>query len=187
MFKLLTEESRQKVTREYGVRRIIVIFMSLIVVFVIGIIGLLPSYILSNARQDDVLEWARITGSTGQDRDVLDLQAWLTEINLRLQTLSPELDTDRPSDLVKKILDQKIAGVDITSLSWIKSKDKKIVLSVSGTALDRQILVAFQNRINTSGYFSEVVLPISNLVRDRDIDFQIKFSPATSTQSLQTP
>ncbi|MDO8569625.1 MAG: hypothetical protein Q7R89_02520 [bacterium] len=176
MFKLLTEEERYKVAHEYVIRRAIVILCALILVAAVGIAGLLPSYVLSNARQNEALERTRIMNSSGEKGDKLELQTWLKETNHKLQVLSPVLDTDRPSDFIDRILDQRITGVSITSFSWARAKDK-ITLSVNGVALDRQSLIVFENRIRSSGSFSEVTLPISNLAKDRNIDFQIKFSP----------
>ena len=115
-----------------------------------------------------------MSGSVEREDDAL-LQAWLEETNRKLQVLSPTLDTDRPSDFIEKILDQRVAGIIITGFSWVKVKDK-ITLSASGVATSRQSLITFGNRINASKDFSEVALPISNLAKDRDIDFQIKFS-----------
>ena len=175
MFKLLTEEERRKVAHEYAIHRAIVMLLALIGVFVVGIIGLLPSYVLSNARENEALERTRImSGSVEREDDAL-LQAWLEETNRKLQVLSPTRDTDRPSDFIAKILDQRVAGIVITGFSWVKVKDK-ITLSASGVASSRQSLITFGNRINALKYFSEVALPISNLAKDRDIDFQIKFS-----------
>ncbi|MDZ4206107.1 MAG: hypothetical protein U1C12_02785 [Patescibacteria group bacterium] len=176
MFKLLTEEEGRKVAHEYAMHRAIVILFALILVLVVGIIGLLPSYVLSNARENEALERTRIMGGSGQRGDDVTLQVWLGEINRKLQVLSPALDTDRPSDFIEKILDQRITGIAVTGFSWARTKDQ-ITLSVNGVATSRQSLIVFENRINSSGYFSEVTLPISNLAKDRDIDFQIKFSP----------
>lgn len=186
MFKLLTEEERQKVAREYVMRRAIVILSAFILVLVVGIIGLLPSYILSNARQNEVSERMRVMGNAEQKGDGRESQIWLTETNRKLQLLSPKLDTDRPSVFIERILDQKVTGARITGLSWLKVKDK-ITLLVSGVALDRQALITFENNINSAGYFSEVTLPISNLAQDRNIDFQIKFSLASSTPPIPAP
>lgn len=187
MFKLLTDEERQKVVHEYVLRRAIVMLSALILVLTIGIIGLLPSYILSNARENEVIERARIMGGAGQRGDEAGLQAWLEKVNRELQILSPELDTDRPSVFIEKVLGQKVSGTHITGFSWIRAKDE-VTLSINGVALDRQALIAFENSINSSEYFSEVTLPVSNLAQDKNIDFQIKFSPAASTSGpLKTP
>ena len=175
MFKLLTEEERYKVRREYSMRRAIVMLLALILVLVVGVIGLLPSYVLSNGRHNEVLERARIANSSKQHEDNSDLEVWLVEIDNELEILSPKLDTDRPSSFIDKVLDEKITGVRLTGFSWTKVKGG-VTLSISGVARDRQALIAFENNINSSGQFSNVALPISNLAKDRDIDFQIKFS-----------
>jgi len=166
MFKLLTEEERQKVAHEYAMRRLIVMLCALILVLVVGIIGLFPSYLLSNVHRIMALE---------RRNEDLGLQVWLEEINRKLQLLSPALDTDRPSHLIKKILDQKNEGIIITGFSSIKAKDKTN-LSVSGVSANRQSLITFENRIASLSDFSEVVSPISNLAKDKDINFQIRLS-----------
>ncbi len=176
MFKLLTEEERYKVRHEYNMRRAIVMLSALIMVLVVGVIGLLPSYVLSNARQNEVLERNRIISTSKQHDDNSSLEAWLIEINNELEVSSPKLDTDRPSDFIDKVLDQKIGGVRITEFSWIKAKDG-VTLAIGGIGRDRQTLIAFENSMNASSHFSTVTLPISNLAKDKDIDFHIKFSP----------
>lgn len=186
IFKLLTEEEKQKVVHKYAMHRAVVMLSAFIFVLVAGIIGLLPSYVLSNARQNEALARTRIVNSPGQIDNELALQAWLKETNQKLQVLSPALDTDRPSSFVERVLNQKVVDVRVTGFSWTRVKDK-ITLSVNGIALDRQALITFEDKINSSGYFSEVALPISNLAKDRDIDFQIKFSPAPPMSPTQTP
>lgn len=182
MFKLLTDEERQKVVHEYNTRRAIVTLWAFILVLIAGIIGLWPSYILSNARENEVLERTKITEGSERVNDGKDLQAWLTETNNRLKLLSPELDTDKPSMFITQVLEQKVADIQLTGFSWVKVKGK-VVLSVNGIALDRQALVSFERKVSSSGYFSEVTLPISNLAQDKDINFQIKFAIATSTKT----
>jgi len=176
MFKLLTEEEKYKVAHEYAVRRVIVVLFALVLVVAVGIIGLLPSYVLSNARYNEAFERTKNLNNSEERKNELKLQSWLEETNSKLKVLSPVLDTDRPSDFLERVLGQKITGISITGFSWLKVRNK-ITLSVSGVALDRQTLVVFKNRINSSGHFLEVTLPISNLAKDKNIDFQLKFSP----------
>lgn len=176
MLKLLTEKERQKVASEYIVRRAVVVISGLILVLLIGIVGLLPSYVLSNARQNEALALTKSMDGVENREDESGLQAWLIKINKKLALLSPKLDVDRPSNFIERVNEQSIKGVRLTDFSWTKVAGK-INLSVGGVAQDRQTLIMFENNINSSQHFSEVTLPISNLVKDKDIDFQIKFSP----------
>ena len=175
MLKLLTDEGREKVSGEYKVRRVVVIILALIVITIITIIGLLPSYVLSGSREEEALARLRLTES-GDQKEGQELRAWLAETNKRLSTIAPNLDTDKPSDFIARVIALKPSGIKITGFSWTKAKDK-VTLSLSGTALDRQTLVRFENEIEASGLFSDITLPISDLAKDRNIGFQIKFSP----------
>lgn len=186
MYKLLTEEIEQEVSREYGRRRAVIALFALILVLATGIVGFLPSYLLSSARESEVLERIRIQSNAGERGEEVELKAWLSKLNLELHTLTPDPYPDQPSVFIKNVLDQKTANVRLTSFSWVKVKNK-VALSVDGIALDRQALIAFENSIESSEHFSGVTLPISNLAQDKDIDFQIKFAPSSTTPSVQKP
>lgn len=178
MFKLLTEEEKRKVMHEYSRRKAVVIISSLVLVLLIGIVGLLPSYVLSNARQNEVTERTKILDSLNLKGDESELQAWLIRVNSELQTLSPGLDKDRLSDFIKEIIDEKIRGIRLTNFSWAKDKDK-ITFSINGIASNRQTLILFSDAVNSSGHFAKISLPISNLTQETDIDFQLKLTPVT--------
>ena len=125
MFKLLTELEKQKVKHEYRRRRSVVMLCGLILVFVVGIIGLLPSYVLLNARQNEARESVKVMNSS-MEKDEPDLQAWLKSINRKLKLLSPALDTDRPSEIVEKIISIRPTGININGFSWKKASGKII-------------------------------------------------------------
>lgn len=187
MFKLLTEEGKKKIAREYGARRAIVALFTLSLVLVVGIIGILPSYLVSSARKSEALERTRIIQDSGVRGDEAELVEWLSRINAELQTLAPRLDTDRPSVFVEEVVGRKSAGIRIERFLWKKDKEK-VVLSINGRASDRQALIAFENQIRSSEHFSDVALPVSNLAQDRNIVFEIRFALAGSaTSSQQTP
>ncbi len=176
MYKLLTEEEREKVLKEYSERRFVVILGALILILIVAMVGLFPSYLLSNVRQREVEERVRITGEAGLKEEDRELQAWLTNLNFKLRMLSPKLAVDRPSGSIQDVLKEKIPGIRLEAFSWSKI-DGKIFVMVSGVAQNRQTLLAFENKLNASRKFDAVTLPLSSLVRDRDIDFQVRLSP----------
>jgi hypothetical protein len=175
MYKLLTEEKKAMLARVYAHRRTAVILIALDVVMVIGMVGLLPSYVLSDARRQEVAERTKIMEGLSSSEDEQELQAWLDSLNAKLKALSPTEDTDRPSELIEKILGERSDGIRLTSFVWSKEGGEALV-SVSGIGRDRQSLIAFESRLNASGHFGRVTLPISNLAKDKDINFQVKLS-----------
>lgn len=176
MYKLLPDDERQKVAREYSLRRVAVMLQALALVLVVVIVGLFPSYILSNLRKQEVAERIRVE-SVGEDAvESRNLRTWLNSLNLKLKVLSPALDQERLSLVLESVLSEKSLGIKLTNFVLSKSSDK-VSLSISGTASDRQSLVSFQTRLNASGDFSQVTLPVSNLAKDRNIPFQLKLVP----------
>lgn len=175
MFKLLPEESRYKVSKEYSNRRMVVMIISLSIIFGLSIIGLFPSLILLNIKKNELATIVGILSSSRTTQEALDADKWLASVNSKLDNLAPELDNNKPLQFVKKVVEKKVLGISITGFRWAKEKEAK-VLNVSGVARDRQSLVAFQNSLNISGEFLNVTLPVSNLAKDRDINFQIKLT-----------
>jgi hypothetical protein len=151
-----------------------VILSALSLVFIVTIVGLLPSYILSDAREKEALERVRIIESAGK-KDYKELEIWMAKTNLILRTLSPRLDADRPSDYFENILSEKIPGIKITNLLW--DKKGSLTILVEGQAVSRQSLTNFETGLKQSNRFKEVILPISNLAKDENIGFQIKITP----------
>jgi len=182
MFKLLTEETRKKVAHEYMLRRLIVAFLALDVVLVIGIIGLMPSYVLSDVRQVEVSERSRILDATGNISDNSELQAWLTRANLQLALLAPQPNVRKPSEVMGNLLSQDTVGISLTTFFWVKVDDE-ILLQVEGMADNRQALINFENNVSASGHFSDVSLPVSNLAKDSDINFQVTLTPSPTGQT----
>lgn len=181
MFKLLTDEKRKEIEREYTIRRAIVFLFCLTLVLIVGVIGLLPSYLLSQTRLDEAARDTAVTLMSLRG-DEEELRSWLAEVNIVLKTIDPALDADYPSEFFERIISAKVPGVRITGLSWSKEKSKPVLL-VNGVANDRQALVSFENKIKSSKYFSDATLPVSNLAKDKDIDFQMKFSPVLTTRN----
>lgn len=179
MYKLLNENARREVMGEYSSRRLVVALSALLLVSVLGVIGLLPSYLLSNARFGEVVKRSEIRNSAGAIKGEDNPRASLEETNRRLSLLDPSLDTDKPSLLMEKFLAERQSGISVENFLWRKIGES-VVLTISGKARDRQTLVSLENRVNASGNFSKVVLPISNLAKDKEIDFQLSLSPLTA-------
>lgn len=175
MYKLLPEKAREKVRGEYLLRRSVVMVTALVLVLVVAIVGLFPSYVISKALQREVAERTEVLRQEPEPEAVA-WETWLSSISLKLKLLDPKLDKDRPSTLLAEVISEKGKGIRINSFRWVNG-DGKSELSIMGVAADRQALLAFENKLNSSGRFSAVTLPVSNLAKDRDISFELKLIP----------
>jgi len=170
MFKLLPEEAREKVRREYILRQSVVVLAGALSVLVIAIALLLPAYVLSNSREKEVKDKIATIGGLEPNAEVVTLRSWLSNINLRLSLLNPKQDTDQPSLSIEKVLNQRVAGIATSEITWMNSEGK---VSISGTAADRQALIKFEEKLNASLHFDPVTFPVSNLAKTRDILFKV--------------
>lgn len=179
MFKLLTEQASLKVSSEYAIRRMSLILLALIAVLIIGLVGLLPSFVLSGARKLELEIGVEMLNKNPINQTGSDPLSWLSYMNTKLQILSPLLDETRPSDFINKVMEKKSLGIRLTNFAWVDDKGQP-TLSISGVAQDRQALLSFEGALKSSQYFSDVALPVSNLAKDRNISFQIKLSLASN-------
>ncbi|CAN5145635.1 hypothetical protein BH11PAT3_BH11PAT3_0910 [soil metagenome] len=173
MFKLLTDEARQKVSEEYAMRRGVVTLLGVSAVLVVGIVALIPSYVISDSRirvaeaRTDALK----NSTTGEKRE--ELVSWLSVTNKKLKILSPGSQTSTPYEYFIKVVNSKPAGIKIVEMEWLKT-DTNTQLVIRGSANDRQSLLDFESKLNETNVFSKAVLPVSNFAKDKDIDFELK-------------
>ncbi len=176
MYKLLPEQLREKVAKEYSLRRLNLMLEAGAVVFVIAIGGLFPSYILSRFNLAEASEKMKWSQAFHREKGGESAGQWLSDINLALNTLSPELDKERPSELLLEVIGEKPSGIKLTSFKWSKDGGR-LSLNISGVASSRQALLALQDALKKIPSFSSVPLPVSSLAKDKDISFQLKLTP----------
>lgn len=173
MFKLLPDEAKIKISKEYASRRAAMFLMAFIAVLVIGLVGLLPTFILSSIKKSELNSTVNALANTQNAKNSKVSEQWLADINQKLQILSPALDNVRPVEFIAKAIEEKIPGIILTGFQWLADKDGNS-LTLSGIAKNRETLLNFQNSLNSSENFSNVALPVSNLAKDKNISFQIK-------------
>jgi hypothetical protein len=176
MFKLLVESDKKKMQREYLVRRIAVALFALDVVIFLAIVGLFPAYLLSTVRLKNAAERSQALGYLGKSDEGKEARDWFHRTNQELAMLEPSGEPIQASADIKNLLGSKNAGVRLTNLVWKKSA-AETTLAANGIASDRQSLISFEKKINESKLFSSVTLPVSNLAKDRQIDFSLKLTP----------
>ena len=172
MFKLLPEKKRRLIEREYKLRLATLMLAGICLILSVAVAGILPSYFLSIERLSEVRQRATQQSQAPVSEDEAVLPGWLSRVNRRISLLGPQEIDGKPFEQLKNVLDEKIEGVMITSLSW-KLVGNEERLKMRGVARDRQTLVNFSNKINASKKFSRVELPVSNFAEDQDINFEI--------------
>ncbi len=176
MYKLLTEEEKIKIEAEYKSRRLVVMMFFLMVLLVMGVIGLVPSYIIAVSKERDANTSLAILNKSLSGKTVEELDIWLKNINAKVKLFAPSQDTDKPYEAFKEIIALKPTGIRLTGLTYAKNKTET-EYKLEGIADNRRTLVDFQNNLNTSNKFTSANIPVADLAKDKDISFNLTLKP----------
>ena len=177
MRNLLTLSFKSRLRQEYLLRLAAVSGWMLVIAMVMGVLALLPAYLLSRTNLDArSAEYERLqasvasltTGTSG---------APITLLKQKLEVLAAERDDQRLTEALLTILVHRGESVGITSFNYAKGATET-VLKLRGVAADRDSLLAFQKALQLDGRFSKVELPVSNLAQEKDIEFDITLTGA---------
>lgn len=170
MFNLLPKQEGEEVKREYRYRLVIISVIFLTASFFLGIILLIPSYIISSKREKRVsleYEEAKKVSEASEYKDLNDV---IGKTNEKLGILTPKEGALYLHDVISNIVRLKNSGIKIDRFSFKAGRE----IQVSGTALNRESLLSFTRSLERDKTFSGVETPISNFARNTDIDFSIK-------------
>jgi hypothetical protein len=179
MINLIPPSAKKGIAFEYW-KRVIGVWLCLFsLAFVILSVFLLPTYIALNT-QIGLLE---DTMTAGVDRvSNYDISAAeLVATNNRAKLLLENNATSAPSELITALKMSAGSNVSLNNFQFLKL-DSTPMMTVAGVAATRQDLATFRDKVTNDVRFSTVNLPISNLIKDKDLLFSMEITLATSTQ-----
>ena len=179
MINLIPPAARKNIIKEYWVRVVTVwLFLagtvSLIILFL-----LLPTYVLIGM-QNNLLKQDVATASLKSHS--YDVSATvLLNANRQAQLLVDTREVTPFSLYTNKL--EKLAGTKVTIQEMRFSRLESLAgtIQISGVSNTRQNLADFRDAIEADQNFSTVDLPISSLVKDRDLLFSMEIVLATTT------
>ena len=124
--------------------------------------------------------------------EIINLQEEIGETNLELKKINSFYDREiyisETLEKISQILPEEVYLTNFSAKYYFKEvvvqlKEKKdnkeekfgVEFSLSGLALNREILILFKQRIEKEEDFTEVYFPLENLLEQKDIDFTITF------------
>lgn len=98
----------------------------------------------------------------------------LTIINstMKYSPFGPSLDA---------VLSNKNAGIHLSEVNYSATGSSTANISISGVSNTREALVTFVKNLKDSNVFRAVDLPVSNLAKDKNIDFSITMGVAAAS------
>ena len=173
MLNLLPEEQREKIKKEYKIRRLVVASFFIFISLVIASVSLLPPYLISKEKLDESNKHLNTFSNSPIIKKSQDLSSETDAINGKIKSLSVS-NSVYIYDILNKILDKKTDQISIKNFVYLKKDNNNVSVTLSGLANSRESLIGFEKNLQNETYFSSVDFPVSNLAKDTNIDFSIQ-------------
>jgi len=172
MRNLLPEEHRKRIRNEYHIRATIIALILLLIVALVGMALLIPSYFLSQSKKNSVREQAVLIERSIELTESRTSFALLRETQSRLKLLSQAQGQVSSIEILTEILSEKGSGIRLSDIT-IDGVSPSATVSLSGSADRRDDLLSLKEALERNDRFSSISLPISDLAKSTDIHFTL--------------
>ncbi|MEK7558510.1 MAG: hypothetical protein AAB507_01645 [Patescibacteria group bacterium] len=175
MINLLPDGYKGQIEKEYRGRLLIVALIFIFLTEIVSIMLLLPSYFISETKYYSALN-RTLKDISANGADSLKTSDAIKKINDKIALLKISGgDKAQVGALINSIVAQKYSAIAIKSINY-EMRGSTAKIDVLGVAKSRESLLGFVDRLKKEKYFAEVYSPVSNLVKDRNIDFSIQIA-----------
>lgn len=179
MINLIPPDARTRITTEYWARVVTVWLFLLAVAAVLAGAFLLPSYVLVTSQVRSFAVEAEAAKASVAHSDGTARVLVIAGDQARLLREGEQMR--RFTDLMAAVSAAAGAGIDIREYSFSRAAGVVTPVQVGGVAATRQSLAVFRDALRAEPTFAAVDLPISNFAKDRDIEFSLSLTIASST------
>jgi len=176
MFNLLPENLKSFIRSEYKMRRLVLALFFVILIELSLLIFLFPTWLESGARERAVVKQSDLASESLKNSDINPATSVIKDTNIKLSVLNTALNYPELTPLVDKILDQKTSSISVTQITYNTVSTSTASITLSGVSKTRESLVAFVKKLQDTNSFKKVDLPISNLAKDKNIEFSLNLS-----------
>ena len=169
MINLLPTRAKDKVRRLYKMRIIVTALSAILALFIVCDIFLFPAYLVLSSKGSATtlaLSNARLRPVSKEADTAVMVVA---DVNSKIKAIT---SIGRPlsvGGMISRILFDKMSSISLSSFEY--TSDSKVTLK--GVARDREALLNFIKNLQDDPMFAEVGSPISNLIENHDIPFNI--------------
>ncbi|MBI4708839.1 MAG: PilN domain-containing protein [Candidatus Portnoybacteria bacterium] len=168
---LLPPEEKVNISRGLALRRGIAFgsfFLFLIFIFLV-LLASIWFYLFIQAQSIENI--IKKNEPSQENKTLLEFKKEVGELNLGLQNaVQIEGQIKRYSSMIEELASLASGGIKFKELSFDENK-----VSLAGLALTRAELLAFKEALEKSSNFENVESPLSNLLKQNNIDFSFVF------------
>ena len=174
MFNLLPEQEKQKIHKQYRMRKAVVILMCAFVLIVSGGIFLLPTYVSLVFQEKDLTTQIKNFKSSTDNTKNAGLLETLRLGNQKITLTSNGIHSRLYYAMMQDLFKGKPSGVHLTGVLMLdrtEQNPKVIHVSLTGLADRRDDLVAYRDLLIAHTNYRNINLPVSSLAQDKHADF----------------
>ena len=179
MFNLLPDNLKKKIKTEYKLRRLTVLLAFIIFLQISLLIFIFPSWIISVFREKEAILERDMMNQSLLSQNTNSAGLTIAGINAKLNIISNTTEYLKVVPIVNTILSNKTESIHLNGLSYTSINASTSALTIQGVSTTRQSLVSFVKSLEKSGVFKKVNLPVSNLAKDKNINFFIDLNTGT--------
>lgn len=165
---LLQPEQKKELDIEYYVRLLTVTALMLTGAVIIGATALIPVYMQVIGEMSVNEEKYEMLKENIDDTKLLTDE--VSRSSTMMALLEEKSSQVKLSTLLTEVLSVRPHGITITGFAFSATSK---TLSILGIASTRDLVVPYAQTIETNKYFEKAPVPISNLAKNTNLDFQI--------------
>ena len=171
MANLIPQLAKKKITTEYWLRVVTAWFWLWVISFVIASVLLFPVFIFTATQVGVYADSANAAEETVADHTAVSKE--LQKTNEQAVEIIKDAKQDRAYDYVQLFSSFETDDVVLNEMRFAKSGTSVEPIRLYGIASTRESLADFRERLLQHEAIEEVDLPISNLAKDSNINFDI--------------
>lgn len=174
MINLIPQSAKRGIRLEYWLR-VVTVWGVLVTGALVGsVVIMAPAYVLINLQID-----ASAESSAAASQKIASYESVAKDLNRSNVEAKAVLDTTGYvpiSNYVEMIRRLENSNITVSEITIGRAKDSFSPIQIKGQAVDRQSLSRFRDNLLAEPTVASVDLPISNLAKDKDIQFSLSVS-----------
>lgn len=173
MVNLISPELRARLTTRYITRLATIATLAVGTAFFITAVVMLPTYFLIHAEADQASEYVETAKAIADERAKGAAQETLATFHESVRLLTDSGREPSYGHILSLLTDGRPRGVTLSDISVVYDESGNASVSVGGVARTRAELIAYSQELKEVVEFSNVTVPVSDLVADVDSSFSL--------------
>ncbi len=170
---LLSKQDQEKIVLGYKKRKVIVFSWVMFFALVLSGAVFIPILFLVQSKMNNLSQGEIANASAIKEQE--EVLAFPEEINKLSEVVLSFKSKFRIVDKISKVQNSVPSNITLSAISFTPKTDKNSALNmvISGTAKDRNALIAFEKTLKGLDFVKSSSVPVNNFTKETDLSFTI--------------